>query len=57
MLAAAVIDGFLNLEGRQDEKKVILDRLLMLENRQAEKRAELNLAVQKSKVNFNVMGE
>lgn len=56
-VTAAVIDGFLNLEGRQDEKKVILDRLLMLENRQAEKRAELNLAVQKSKVNFNVMGE
>lgn len=56
-VSAAVIDGFLNQEGRQEEKQEILGRLLILERCQAEERAKMNRAVRKSKVNFNVMGE
>lgn len=55
--AAAVIDGFLNLPDRQEEQQQVLEQIQRLGRQQAAERAELNGALRKSKVNFNVMGE
>lgn len=56
-VAVAVIDGFLNVQDRHGEKEEVYKRLNGLEIQQARERAELNRAIRKSKVNFNVMGE
>lgn len=55
--AAAVIDGFLNLPDKKAEKQQVLGQIQELGRQQAAARAELNRALRKSKVNFNVMGE
>lgn len=55
-LAAAVIDGYINLRGEAEDAN-IMDRIRELGSRQVKARASLNRELRKSKVNFDVMGE
>ena len=53
-VSAAVIDGYLN--GR-DSKEDVIRQIIELGRKQKKGREELNRQLQKSKVNFSVMGE
>lgn len=54
-LCAAIIDGYLN--GQKKNQDTVLKQVELLGTKQALVRAKMNREIQKSKVNFNVMGE
>ncbi len=53
-VSAAVIDGYLN---GSDSKEDVIRQIIELGRKQKKGREELNRQLQKSKVNFSVMGE
>lgn len=56
-LSAAVIDGFLNNKGKEEQQEHVRNEIQKLEEKQKAGRAKMNAEILKSKVNFNVMGE
>lgn len=54
-VSAAIIDGFLNGEGKNTEG--VLEQIRQLDMKQQKLREKSNRQLRKSKVNFNVMGE